>query len=83
VETRPIRVLTKGGANVGRVSGPRSGPEMPGGLGRLGQAHVYSLEPLWALLKIELHSLALLQRAESVHLDRGVVHEYIGPAIGL
>jgi hypothetical protein len=52
-------------------------------LGRLGQAHVHGLEPLRPFLKIELHSLALLERAESIHLDCGVVHEYIGPAIWL
>ena len=52
-------------------------------LGRLSQAHVHGLEPLRTLLKVELHRLALLERAESVHLDGGVVHEYIGPAVRL
>ena len=73
-------VLPSSEANGGRR--PWAG-RLGWGLGRLGQAHVYGLEPLRSFLKIELHSLALFERAESVHLDCGVVHEYIGPAIRL
>ena len=51
--------------------------------GRLGEAHIHCLEALGAFLQVELDRLALLEGAESVHLDRGVVHEYIGPAIRL
>src|ERR1019366_5471788 len=78
---RDVPALGIGSERMGVTFGP-GGPEARRvRLGRLSQAHIHRLEPLRTLLKIELHRLALLERAESVHLDGGVVHEYIGPAI--
>ena len=63
------------------------GPEAPERkepvLRRLGQAYIDRLEPLGSFLKIELDRLTLFEGAEAIHLDGGVVHEYIGPAIRL
>ena len=50
---------------------------------RLDGAHIDRLEALRALLKVEFDGLSLLEGSESVHLDGGVVHEHVGPAIRL
>ena len=60
--------------------GPRRGKPVLRGLG---QAHINGLEPLGPFLQLELDSLTLFERAESVHLDGGVMHEHIGPSIRL
>ena len=68
----------------GRATPEGSRPEGQGEeLGGLGQANVDRLEALRTLLKVELDRLTLFERAESVHLDGGVVHKNIGPAIRL
>ena len=53
------------------------------GASGLGQAYIDCLEPLGPFLKIELDCLTLFEGAESVHLDGGVVDEYVGPTIRL
>jgi hypothetical protein len=67
-------------AGSGRIGARRPGRIVSGGLG---QAYVDGLETLWTFLELELDRLTLFERAESVHLDGGVVHEYIGPPIRL
>ena len=74
------RPLGRAATQTGGLKGPE-GREP--GLRRLGQAHIDRLEPLRPFLKIELDRLTLFEGAEAVHLDGGVVHEYIGPSIRL
>ena len=83
---RPGRVLQGAMARC-HGTGTQPGPRAPGrraaNLRRLGQAHIDGLEPFGSFLEIELNRLTLFERAESVHLDGGVVHEDISPTIRL
>jgi hypothetical protein len=83
---RPGAAL-KGAMACRHGTGAQLGPRAPGrrelNLRGLGQAYIDRLEPFGSFLKIELNRLTLFERAESVHLDGGVVYEDISPTIRL
>jgi hypothetical protein len=53
-------------SSVGRIAGPY---------------HLVRLRPLLALYDVELHIVTFLEALISIHLDRAVVNEHIGPVV--